>query len=81
MEIDLVSEGLKFMVLGMMVVFVFLVIMVQVMKLQAKIINKYFPDKALEAAPVSTNAPEEAQQEAHHVAAIIAAVTEFRKKS
>lgn len=81
MEIDLVSEGLKFMVLGMMVVFVFLVILVQVMKLQAKIINKYFPDKALEAAPVSTNAPEEAKQEAHHVAAIMAAVTEFRKKS
>ena len=81
MEIDLVSEGLKFMVLGMMVVFVFLVILVQVMKLQAKIINKYFPDKAPETAPVSTNAPVEDKQEAHHVAAIMAAVTEFRKKS
>lgn len=81
MEIDLVGEGLKFMVLGMMIVFVFLVILVQVMKLQAKIINKYFPDKALEAAPVSTNAAEEVKQEAHHVAAIMAAVTEFRKKS
>ena len=81
MEIDLVSESLKFMVLGMMVVFVFLVIMVQVMKLQAKIINKFFPEKALEAAPASTNAAEGTHKEAHHVAAIIAAVTEFRKKS
>jgi len=76
MEIDLVSEGLKFMVLGMMVVFVFLVILVQVMKLQAKIINKFFPEKAPEVAPASSNST----QEADHVAAIIGAVTEFRKK-
>ena len=76
MEIDLVGEGLKFMVLGMLVVFVFLVIMVQVMKLQAKIINKFFPEKAPEVVPTSKNVTEEG----HHVAAIIAAVTEFRKK-
>lgn len=76
MEIDLVSEGLKFMVLGMMVVFVFLVILVQVMKLQAKIINKFFPEKVPEVAPTSSNTT----QEADHVAAIIGAVTEFRKK-
>lgn len=77
MEIDLVSEGLKFMLLGMTVVFVFLVILVQVMKLQAKIINKFFPEKAPEVVvPASKNVTEEG----HHVAAIIAAVTEFRKK-
>ena len=76
MEIDLVSEGLKFMALGMMVVFLFLVILVQVMKLQAKIINKYFPEKAPEVVSTSKNVT----QEAHHVAAITAAVTEFRKK-
>jgi oxaloacetate decarboxylase (Na+ extruding) subunit gamma len=76
MEIDLVGESLKFMALGMMVVFIFLVVLVQVMKLQAKIINKFFPEKAPEVVPTSTNAA----QEAHHVAAIIAAVTEFRKK-
>lgn len=81
MEINLVGESLKFMVLGMLIVFVFLAIMVQVMKLQAKIINKYFPEKACEAAPASTNVAQEAEQEAHHVAAIIAAVTEFRKQS
>ncbi len=81
MEIDLVSEGLKFMVLGMLIVFIFLVILVQVMKLQAKIISKYFPDKAVQAAPVSTNAGLEAEKEAHHVAAIVAAIKEFRKQS
>ena len=75
MEIDLVSESLKFMALGMMVVFLFLVILVQIMKLQAKIINKFFPEKAPEVASTSKNVT----QEAHHVAAIISAVTEFRK--
>ena len=77
MEINLVGESLKFMVLGMLVVFAFLVILVQVMKLQAKIINKFFPEKAPEAAPASRDAT----QEAHHVAAIISAVSEFRKQS
>jgi len=75
MEIDLVGEGLKFMVLGMLIVFAFLIVLVQVMKLQAKIINKFFPEKAPEVSTTSNNAT----QEAHHVAAIIAAVTEFRK--
>ena len=77
MEIDLVGESLKFMVLGMLIVFVFLVVMVQVMKLQAKIINKFFPEKAPEVVSTSANAT----KEAHHVAAISAAVTEFRKQS
>jgi oxaloacetate decarboxylase gamma subunit len=75
MEIDLVGEGLKFMVLGMAIVFIFLLILVQVVKLQAFIINRYFPEKAPEVAPTSSNAT----QDAHHVAAIVAAVSEFRK--
>jgi len=75
MEIDLVGEGLKFMVLGMAIVFVFLLVLVQVVKLQAFIINKFFPEKAPEIAPAASSTT----QEAHHVAAIIAAVTEFRK--
>jgi len=78
MEYTLVGEGLKFMVLGMLIVFAFLVVLVQVIKLQAKIINKFFPEKPAEAPKSSgTNAG----QEAHHVAAIVAAVTEFRKQS
>jgi oxaloacetate decarboxylase gamma subunit len=77
MEINLVGESLKFMVLGMSIVAVFLLIVVEVIKIQAKIIDKFFPEKAPEVAPATPNA----EQEAHHVAAIIAAVTEFRKKS
>jgi len=75
MEIDLVGESLKFMVLGMMIVFIFLMVLVQVVKLQAFIINKYFPEKAPEVTPTSSVT----QNDAHHVAAIVAAITEFRK--
>ncbi len=79
MEINLVSEGLKFMVLGMLIVFVFLMVLVQVMKLQAYIINKYFPEKEPTAAPAASGSASET--EAHHVAAIVAAIAEFRKQS
>ena len=75
MEIDLVGEGLKFMVLGMAIVFVFLLVLVQVVKLQAFIINKFFPEKAPEIVSSNSNTI----TETHHVAAIIAAITEFRK--
>ncbi|NOR55599.1 MAG: Na+-transporting oxaloacetate decarboxylase subunit gamma [Sulfurovum sp.] len=78
MEYSLVGEGLKFMVLGMLIVFAFLVVLVQVMKLQAKLINKFFPEQPAEAPKSSgTNA----EQDKHHVAAIVAAVTDFRKQS
>ncbi|WP_323580071.1 OadG family protein, partial [Halarcobacter bivalviorum] len=42
METNLVAEAIKFMVLGMGIVFLFLIIMVYALKLQAKIIGKYF---------------------------------------
>jgi len=74
MEIDLVGESLKFMVLGMVIVFIFLLVLVQIVKVQAKIINKYFPEKVPEVTTSS-----DSTQKAHHVAAIIGAVTEFRK--
>lgn len=46
MEINLIGETLKFLVLGMSTVFMFLVLMVLVVELQSKIIRKYFPPKA-----------------------------------
>jgi len=77
MEIHLVGESIKFMILGMLIVFVFLIILVEIMKLQAKIINKYFSEKELELpVPVSKDEDEESRR----IAAIIAAVAEFRKK-
>ena len=76
MDINLVSESLKFMVLGMIVVFVFLAILVQLMKVQAKLIEKYFPEKEAVAAP-KTSIP--TTDESARTAAIIAAITEFTK--
>lgn len=45
MEVNLIVETLKFLVLGMSTVFMFLVLMVFVVELQSKIILKYFPQK------------------------------------
>ncbi len=45
MEIDLIGEALKFLVLGMSTVFMFLVLLVVVLNLQAKLVTKYFPAK------------------------------------
>jgi len=75
MEVNLVAEGFKFMILGMFVVLVFLLILVELMKLQARLINKYFPDKT----PAIRTPQPSADEESKRVAAIIAAVTEFRK--
>ena len=44
MEVNLVLEGVKFMLLGMSTVLLFLILMIVLMNLQAKIIQKYFPE-------------------------------------
>ena len=74
-EVNLIGESVKFMILGMTVVFAFLFILIQAIKLQAKIINKYFPEET-PAAPTPSGQSDEPQR----IAAIVAAVTEFRKK-
>ncbi len=77
-EVNNVAEALKFMVLGMGVVFLFLLILVKVVELQAKLIAKYFPEDAPKTP--ATPAGNSADEEQRKVAAIIAAVTEFRNK-
>ncbi len=76
-EVNYVVEALKFMVLGMGVVFLFLILLVQIVKIQASLIAKYFPENTPKtpAPPVGNSDNDENQR----VAAIIAAVTEFRK--
>jgi len=44
MEVNLVAEGLKFMMLGMGIVFLFLVLMIIAMNVMSKIIHRYFPE-------------------------------------
>ncbi|MCK9337569.1 MAG: OadG family protein [Arcobacteraceae bacterium] len=41
-EVNLVAEALKFMFLGMGIVFSFLILLVYILQMQAKIIQKYF---------------------------------------
>jgi oxaloacetate decarboxylase gamma subunit len=75
-EVNYIAEAFKFMVLGMGVVFIFLVVLVLFIKLQAFLINKYFPETTPKpsASPVATTSDDEQRT----VAAIIAAVSEFR---
>ena len=80
MEMHIVGESIKFMILGMLIVFTFLYILVEIMKLQAKLINKYFsPEAKAKKQTTTTHTTNEDEDEAARVAAIIAAVAEFRK--
>ena len=80
MEANLVVEGLKFMALGMGTVFLFLVIMIFFMIVQAKIIHRFFPEPNEGALPVP-NAQQTQQSKTNKVAAIIAAIIEDKKNS
>ena len=76
-EVNLLAESFKFMVLGMGVVFLFLYILVKVVELQTYLINKYFPEAP--PAPATSVATNTIEDENRRVAAIIAAISEFRK--
>jgi oxaloacetate decarboxylase gamma subunit len=82
MEIHLVAESVKFMILGMMVVFFFLYFLVLLMRLQARIIARYFP---LPETPVKRRKfagnVDGIEEERRRVAAIIAAVAEHRRRA
>jgi oxaloacetate decarboxylase gamma subunit len=72
MEINLIAESIKFMFLGMGVVFAFLTIMIFVLKAQGAILTKYFPaeNKVVSVTSKSTNE----RTDNAKMAAIIAAV-------
>ena len=74
MEVNLISEALKFMVLGMGIVFTFLIILIVVLKAQAKLLTKYFPAKEIKPAKRVQAASAPAPSNTVKVAAIMAAV-------
>ena len=75
MEVNVTAEALKFMVLGMGVVFIFLIIMIYALKFQAYIISKYFPDEEVALKPKSKpQAPSSSATNTAKIAAIVAAV-------
>lgn len=78
MEVNLVFEGVKFMVLGMSVVFSFLVFMIVVLKFQAKIITTYFPDPEEPHCDIKP-APKQQNNQDEVVAAISAAIMHHRQ--
>ena len=76
MEISLVAESIKFMFLGMGVVFSFLLIMIFVLKGQSVLLTKFFPqkEKELNIMPNITPISNIATTDAAKIAAVIAAV-------
>ncbi|PID47550.1 MAG: hypothetical protein CR967_03940 [Proteobacteria bacterium] len=78
MEMNLVSEGLKFMALGMVTVFLFLILMVIVLKIQSSIIAKFFTKPLVQVPNSST---QNTQDDTALVAVISAAITQFKNQN
>ena len=82
-DVNLVVEGLKFMVLGMTTVYLFLLLMIFVLNIISRIVHKYFPPKKLSpvharrASPVT---PKSNNDDAV-VAAIVASIQQFKKQN
>ena len=76
METNLVIEGLKFMVLGMGTVFLFLIIMIVSMNGMSGIIHKFFPEP--QAMADATTSPKK-EDNKKIVAAITAAIAYHRQ--
>lgn len=78
MEVNLATESVKFMILGMGTVFTFLVVMIIFMNIQSKVLQAFFPDKPQEptnSGSVSTANTQPAQgKKTNKVAAIIAGI-------
>jgi len=71
------------MIVGMSVVFVFLYLLVWLMRLQAAVLSRIFPESATAASPSSPEGEgeeeEDGEEERRIVAAISAAVREYRR--
>ncbi len=77
MEIDLVNEGLKFMILGMVTVFLFLILMVTTLKIQSFILGIIFPNPQTDKTNLQTRTANDTQL----IAVITAAITKFRNEN
>jgi oxaloacetate decarboxylase gamma subunit len=76
METNLVIEGLKFMLLGMGIVFAFLIIMIIAMNIMSSIIHKFFPEPKVAPAEPKT---QQNNNDKKVVAAITAAIMHHRE--
>ncbi|RUM64926.1 MAG: pyruvate carboxylase [Sulfurimonas sp.] len=79
METNLVIEGFKFLILGMGTVLIFLVVLILLMNLQRKIIERFFPEpQGISEAPGATPGTQ-AKDTKKIVAAISAAIMHHNK--
>lgn len=76
METNLVIEGLKFMVLGMGTVFIFLIVLIIAMNAMYSIIHKFFPEPQ---ANVNAQTSSNKDDKTKIVAAITAAIAHHRQ--
>ncbi|HIO90844.1 MAG TPA: sodium pump decarboxylase subunit gamma [Campylobacterales bacterium] len=74
MEVNLVTEALKFLVLGMSVVLLFLVLMINVIKVQTKLIAKFFPEEKSSVVKKTTAATPQSSDKSKIIAAITGAL-------
>ena len=81
MDINLIGENLKFVVLGMAIVLVFKFIMKLFRKCDTVSEEKVSQNVSTPHNATIINDNLDATEDAHHVAAIVAAITEFRKQS
>ncbi|WP_331774094.1 OadG family protein [Sulfurospirillum sp. 1612] len=51
MDQNIIIDGLKFMVLGMVTVYLFLALMILVLRIEHKLVTKFFPNKANSPTP------------------------------
>lgn len=79
-EQNLVGDALVIMVLGMGVVFTFLTVMVFVLKLQAKLINKFFKEEEKKPTQTKQWQPNTNNDDAQTAAAITAAIIHHNNK-
>ena len=79
-EVNLVSEALKFMVLGMGIVFAFLTIMIFALKTQARLIAKFFPIKPKDVSNEWKPQATEVSDDKDTVAAITAAIMHYNNQ-
>jgi len=75
MEANLIMEGMKFMILGMGTVFVFLIVMIACMNMMSTIINRYFPEPQVPA-----DVPAQGSQDKKKIVAAITAAIKYHRE-
>ena len=82
MELNLVEEAFKFMLLGMGTVFVFLILMIVAMNVQRAFVSKCFPEDTSTTANAAgvTTASTVSSSKKNKIAAIMGAICKHQSK-